>query len=69
MALDIIFVVCHLLTPDVCKTIRMQTEFTDQQFVQCIYKAEEKIVRYISEKDEEKWFMKSFGCERTSKDS
>jgi len=63
--LDIVFTVCLLASPFSCETTRMETDLSDQQFVQCITKAQSFIALYVA-KDK---FIKEFGCTRKSKDA
>lgn len=63
--LEVVFTYCLLSAPFQCQTTRMETNFTDNEFTQCIYKAQSYIAQYVT-KD---YFIKEFGCSRKSKDT
>lgn len=64
--LDVIFTICLLAEPNNCKSLRIETELEDTQFVQCLINAEQLLAKYVI-KDK---FVKVFGCiRRDSKDS
>lgn len=62
--LEIVFSVCLLAAPFQCETVRMETEFKDTEFLQCITKAEQYIAQYVTADK----YIKYIECSRKSKD-
>jgi len=63
--LEVVFTVCLLASPFQCETVRMETEFTDNEFHKCIFQAQSYIAQYVTANQ----FIKEFGCSRKSKDT